>query len=195
MSATFKCSKCQMTFDPKYYNAGYFISCPVCASALRVDVFPALHRPPVIRRGENVVEEGQASCFYHPAKNAEMLCEGCGRFLCALCDIEMSGKHYCPGCLESSKKKGKMPTLQREYTRYDKIAGTLAMVSLVFWPIAIITAPSAIIISIYHWRTPCSLVRKPHGTFVIAILLSLILLAIWAMMGLALMGSFEEVLQ
>jgi len=192
MHQAIACPSCKAPFDPKYFNSGYFISCPACASALRVDVFPALIRPPNIRRGENLIEEGQSSCFYHPAKNAEAMCDGCGRFLCGLCDIDMSGKHFCPSCIESGRKKGKMPALKNEYTRYDKMALAFAAVSILFWPISFATAPASLILSLYHWKTPCSLVQKSKSSFILSIILSLMIITAWIVVIMAMFGIFDE---
>lgn len=193
MQQAIACPSCKAPFDSKYYNSGYFISCPVCAKAVRVDVFPALIRPAVIRRGENVLEEGQSSCFYHSAKNAETICDGCGRFLCGLCDIEIASKHFCPSCIESGKKKGKMPALKNEHTRYDKMALALAAVSLLIWPLSFATAPASLIISLYHWRTPCSLVQKTRSAFVVSILVSLMMIGIWLFFVIGWFGILNEI--
>ena len=66
--------------------------------------------------------DGEASCFYHPAKKAVLPCESCGRFLCAVCDVEMNGQHLCPACLASGKKKGRLKQLENRRTLYDSLA-------------------------------------------------------------------------
>jgi hypothetical protein len=91
-------------------------------------VFRAFFQPvPRGRDGDPVLIEGEASCFYHPQKKAAVPCEACGRFLCALCDCELHGKHFCPACLETGKQKGKIQKLESQRTLYDNIALALAV--------------------------------------------------------------------
>ena len=47
------------------------------------------------RSGERILVEGEAACFYHAEKRATVACSACGRFLCALCDLDFSDHHFC----------------------------------------------------------------------------------------------------
>jgi hypothetical protein len=87
------CPKCKIPLRANVINRGEPASCPGCASALQVEVFPALFRAiQTGRSGEAVVVETESSCFYHPQKKAVIHCEGCGRFLCGL-RLQLHGKH------------------------------------------------------------------------------------------------------
>ena len=79
------------------------------------------------RRGEAVMVEGESSCFYHPQKKAVVPCQGCGRFLCALCDCGLHGEHFCPACLEVGRQKGRITRLESQRTLYDAIALAVAV--------------------------------------------------------------------
>src|SRR5947209_734443 len=131
MTAAVYCPKCKAASVAEVWNEPNQTPCPVCQTQVRVYSFPALYRPQ--SRGqtaEPVVMEGEASCFYHPQKRASVPCHGCGRFLCALCDCEFQGHHYCPACLQTGKTKGKIKNLQNQRVLYDSIALGLAIIPL-----------------------------------------------------------------
>src|SRR5947209_7072732 len=117
------CGKCKTPLVETIFNLEDLASCPACGSRLQIQVFPALFRRLAPgRSGEAVMEESEASCFYHPQKKAVLPCEGCGRFLCALCDCELNGRHLCPSCLEGGRKKKKIKSLENHRVLYDSAA-------------------------------------------------------------------------
>src|ERR1051325_5705940 len=124
------CSKCSGVLNEAIFNQAEWSPCPSCAAPLRVEIFPALFKAPTPSQpAQAVVIEGEASCFYHPNKKAVLPCETCGRFLCALCDVELNGQHLCPACLTSGQKKGKLTHLDNRRVLYDSLALTLALTS------------------------------------------------------------------
>ena len=164
------------------FNQPDWSHCPSCSSPLRVEVFPALFNEPApAQPSQSVIAEGEASCFYHPNKKAVLPCETCGRFLCALCDVELNGQHLCPACLASGQKKGKLSNRDNRRVLYDSLALTLALTPLtvILWPFTVITAPAALFISIRHWKTPSSVVPRSKARFVLAILFALIQIGGW----------------
>jgi hypothetical protein len=126
-----------------------------------------------------LVDHTEASCFYHPNKQAMRVCDGCGRLICALCSIELGTEHLCPNCLASGKKKGKITTLEDTRMRYDSIALSLAALGLLIYALSIFLAPAAIYISIRHWNSPGSILGSSKFRFVLAILLALATLLFW----------------
>src|SRR6266446_893460 len=95
---------------PSVLLDGLFHMCPRCQAWLQVHLFPAFAREVAVVAAEPALIEGESSCFYHPHKKALLACEGCGRFLCALCDVEIGGVHRCPRCLEAGKRKQLLQT-------------------------------------------------------------------------------------
>lgn len=154
--------------------------CPACATAVRVEIFPAFFRKMNPgQSGEAIMVEGESSCFNHPQKKAVRPCDGCGRFLCALCDCELNGRHFCPACLDAGKTKGKIKSLENQRTLYDSIALSLAVYPILIFYFTIITAPMTLFIAIRHWKSPLGLVRRSRFRFVIAIILASLQLGGW----------------
>jgi hypothetical protein len=107
-----------------------------------------------------VQTEKEAGCFYHPAKKAAVACAACGRFLCALCDVEFNGQHLCPMCLEKGKTKRKIKNLENHRVCYDKIALFVALISMLFiWP-TLISAPIVLFMVIRYWNAPRSIIPR-----------------------------------
>jgi hypothetical protein len=144
--------------------------CSGCQGLLQVEVFPAFfrHNAPA-QAAENLLVDGESTCFYHNSKRASVPCHACGRFLCALCDCNVNGEHFCPSCLETGRNKGKIRNVEARRTRYDNIALTLATVPLLTFYFTLITAPMAIIVAIRYWNAPPSIVQRTKVRMVLAI--------------------------
>jgi len=181
------CTSCSTPLPSEYFNMPDFLACPSCNASLLVRAFPALSRPTARgHAGERITEAGQAACFYHPNKTAHVPCEACGRFICALCDVELHGQHLCPSCIESGRRKGALTTLENRRVLWDNIAlctAVLPVITALFWFTTIITAPASILLAILGWRRPRSLVpRWSKLRFIFAIFFSLAVLGGWAVL-------------
>ncbi len=187
MSAQVPCPKCRVPLLPEACNQPEMTPCPGCRVPLQVNLFPACFRKiNPGKNGEAVMVEGESSCFYHPAKKAVLPCDSCGRFLCALCDCELNGRHFCPACLETGKTKGKIKSLDNQRTLYDSIALALAVYPLLIFYFTVITAPMSLFLAIRYWKSPLGLVRRSKIRFVIAIILALLQLTGWVILFIAL---------
>jgi hypothetical protein len=175
------CPGCRTPVGSGYYGTGDFFPCSSCRTSLKIDVFPAFVRPIASGTPGDALIGDEASCFYHLGKKAEVACGYCGRYLCALCDIELGGKHLCPACLEGGKKKGKLIDLERHRVLYDSVALKLAILPLIIFWITLVTAPAALYLSIRHWSAPTSVVTRGKGRFVAAIILSGLEILGWAL--------------
>ena len=158
------CPKCRAALPDALYNRGAFTPCPNCGSAVRCEVFPALYAGPRIGRpGELLVDASEASCFFHPEKKAAVACETCGRFLCALCDLDFSGRHICPSCLAAGRKKGALGNLDNFRFSWTGLGLLLSIVPVVIFPFfyfILITAPTAIVVTLIGLRKPPSLTGR-----------------------------------
>jgi len=191
-SVAVQCPRCQFSIEDIRLNQGEFTRCDRCASAFEVELFPAFfRRQSRSAEAELVLIEGESTCFYHADKKALLHCHSCGRFLCALCDCELHGEHFCPSCLEAGVTKGRIKSLENRRTKHDSIALTLAIAPLLIFYITIITAPAALYVAIRHWNSPPSVVHRTKIRFVIAIVLASIEIIGWFFLLLFLLRVFS----
>ena len=165
---------------PDTWNLSYESYCPSCRAPITAMVFPALLRG-AGALPELAIEGTEATCFYHARKKAAVPCDQCGRFLCALCQVELSGQNWCPSCIERARGQGTLASLDRRRMMYDNMTLLLATVPLL-WPFTLLTfltAPAALFLVIRYWRAPSSLVPRTKIRFVIAGVLSLAQIAGW----------------
>jgi hypothetical protein len=181
MNAPLQCPQCRAPLPDEFVNRPDLAPCPRCGGRVQVEIYPALFRPKAEgHAGEAVMIEGEASCFYHPEKKAVRPCDGCGRFLCSLCDCELHGEHFCPACLEVGRKKGKIRRLENERTLYDSIALALTIYPLLVFYFTLLAAPLALFIAIRYWNAPGSIIRRTKARMIAAIVLALLELSGWA---------------
>lgn len=172
------CPGCGNALPQTICNTGIITPCPSCDAALQVEIFPAFFQTPEAgTKPDVIVEAGTSGCFYHENRKAVIHCDACGRFLCALCDLDLGGKHVCPACAESGRKKGSLAELETNRIMYDSAALLLAFGAFLIWPVAIITAPAAIYFAILSWRRPGSLVPRTRLRSYIAIAVAVMQLA------------------
>ena len=172
------CTSCKAALPTDLLD-GAFHMCPRCLTWIRVHLFPAFIREQPAAVTEPVLIEGQSSCFYHPQKTAVVPCESCGRFLCALCDVEIGGVHRCPKCLEAGRLKQEVQTLLTEHTRYDRIALALTTLALFFWPVTLLTAPAALYLVIRYWNKRSTVLPGRRIGYVVAGLLAIAEICGW----------------
>src|SRR5262245_42568707 len=170
-----QCPECRGSLLDGVFNQSDLVPCPTCGVPLQIELFPAFFRRiSPGRDAEAVMIEGESSCFYHPAKKAVVPCDACGRFLCALCDCELNAKHYCPGCLETGKSKGKIKNLENRRTLNDSTALMVAFVPF-FGP------PVSLFLAIRYWNAPTSVVRRSKWRLILAIILSVLQIIGWVL--------------
>ena len=163
------CPNCKGALDPADYNLPALLPCRHCSTEIRALVFPALHSDPAESRGGTEAAEGEAACFFHSAKKAEVPCDQCGRFLCALCDIPFRGEHWCAACLQGGVAKQDRPVFVKRRTHYDALALMLASVPFAFfvWP-SIIGGPAALYTSTKDWNQPAGILPRGRGRLYLA---------------------------
>lgn len=180
MSSALACPVCSTPVPPELANGADLRPCLACNTPLLVRSYPALTRSAAVgSAGARITDAGQASCFYHPQTAAHVPCEGCGRFICALCDVELQGRHLCPACIETGVRKGGLTTFETRRVLWDSIAlWTAILPALVCGWVSVVTAPAAIALAVIGWRKPRSLVpRRTTARFVAAIVCALLSLA------------------
>ncbi len=174
------CTRCHAPLPPEALSTPGLATCRTCGSRIRADVFPALlNAPAPARAGEFLAADGDASCFLHPRKKAEGVCDQCGRFVCALCEIEIAGQRLCPACVERGEGKGKLEALMNHRVLYDSVALGLAVYPVLVFFVTCVTAPAAIYVAVRHWKSPSSIVGRTRIRHVLAIVLASAQIAGW----------------
>ena len=174
------CSSCHQPLPATLCSAETPFRCPHCGIKLQADIFPAILQP-LHEKGSigTDVADGEASCFYHPDKQAAKVCSSCGRFVCALCEIELVGRCLCPVCLEQGRQNDQISELVTKRTLYDSMALSLSLLPLLIWPITLVTAPVAFFLAIYGWRKPTSILPRTRIRLIAALLFSTLQLIGW----------------
>ena len=113
--------------------------------------------------------------------DSERSCSACGRFVCALCDVELNGRHMCPACFEKGKTNRKIKSLENQRTCYDTLALLVATVSILIYWFTIFTAPFVIYLTVRHWNSPSSIIPRTKIRFVLAFLIASLQIAGWVL--------------
>ena len=191
MPSVVVCSKCGRPLDAHVLNLDHFVDCARCGSSLQVLVFPALFQRQTPAHAERLGGDTEASCFYHAENRAVTPCDSCGRFICGICRLDVSGQNVCPSCIESGIRTRKLIGFESRRTLYDTIALAMATLPLLMvWP-SVLTAPAAIYVSIRYWRAPSSLVRRTKFRFILAIVIALTQIALWGLVAILLLGRWR----
>ena len=129
-----KCSKCGSKFSVAQLKQDDFVECSRCRQKSKIKLFPSLIKKEEAAKIERITEfdEGAAHCFYHEDKKTAAICDYCGCFMCALCDIELDGKHICPKCLEKRSSKDELDSLVNKQVQHHMIALFVALIGPCF---------------------------------------------------------------
>lgn len=177
------CAACKAGLRSKPVDTSEMSSCPSCGADISILAFPALVKGVSAgKTGELLVSDDESGCFYHPGKKAVVPCSSCGRYLCALCDVEMNGEHLCPPCIEAGKSGRMSEKMVTRVVRYDSIAMSLAILPLLIFPLfffSFITAPAAAFVVIRYWKAPRSLVAGGNLRFVFSFVFAVIQFTLW----------------
>jgi len=178
--AVLHCSNCQTALPAVETPKQYLLACRGCAKLVFTDVFPAALRPAAAgAQAQALLIDDDSSCFYHPRKAAVHECQRCGRFLCALCDIEFGNEHLCSQCLEKGRSQGKMPAVQRETILYDNIALALAVYPLLTMWLSVLGAPAALFVALRYWRRTRSILPRSQFRMLLAVVLAVLQIGVW----------------
>jgi hypothetical protein len=154
--------------------------CAICHAPFSALVFPAFFPKTIsTASGTALLEDGEASCFYHPRKRAVVPCDQCGRFLCSLCQVEFLGQNWCPGCIETRRQKGQLSALDPRRPLYDNMVLAVAILPAPLLVPTIISAPMSLYMALRYWRAPSSILPRTKIRFWIAALLAFLQIGLW----------------
>ena len=156
------CPSCNGDVAPVESQTGWQ-SCPYCKKRLQIRLWGA------VRANANAAAalSDQATCFFHPDKAFQACCQRCGRFVCALCDLQLGAEHVCPACFERGRagmggEAGNSEWRHRDVL-YDSIAVTIGWGWILFWPTIVVAIPGAIFLHVKYRKAPPSYLIPRHG--------------------------------
>lgn len=177
------CPDCGAGLPWTLFNTEAAGRCFVCNSEVFGFAFPVLIKGITPgKAGERLVSDEEASCFYHGQKKAAVACDHCGRFLCALCDVDFGGKHLCPMCIEMGHGKNKMKNLENRRVLYDDVALSIAILPMIIFYFTFITAPISLFVAIRHWNSPSSIIPRTRFRAVLAMVISTLQIIGWGVL-------------
>jgi hypothetical protein len=154
-SGQVSCPSCAGDIAPDGTNTEWQ-TCPYCNERLQIRVWP------IVRQNTKAATalSDQATCFFHPDKVLQACCRRCGRFVCALCDLQLGTDHVCPTCFErgrgdSGADAGKSEWRYRDVL-YDSIAVTVGWGWILFWPTIVAAVPTVIFLHVKYRKAPKS---------------------------------------
>jgi hypothetical protein len=162
------CPSCAADVAPTETNTGWQ-TCPYCEKRLQIRGWP------VFRQNNNAATalSDQATCFFHPDKAFQACCQRCGRFVCALCDLQLGAEHVCPACFERGRADSGVEAGRAEWryrdVLYDSIALTVGWGWILFWPVIVAAIPTVIFLHVKYRKAPRSyLIARPGWRFWVA---------------------------
>jgi hypothetical protein len=137
--------------------------CTYCEKRLLIRVWP------IIRQNNKAAMalSDQATCFFHPDKVFQACCRRCGRFVCALCDLQLGADHVCPTCFERGRSDSRAEPGNAEWryrdVLYDSIAVTIGWGWILFWPTIVAAIPAIIFLHVKYRKAPRSYLIPRFG--------------------------------
>ncbi|HVB85200.1 MAG TPA: hypothetical protein VNK23_00850 [Candidatus Dormibacteraeota bacterium] len=153
LPGTIECPNCGGSVAPIETRTGWQI-CPFCEQRLQI------HTWPVVRQSAIAAEAmpEQATCFFHPEKAYLACCQRCGRFVCALCDLQLGAEHVCPTCFERGRADGGLSDGKAEWRHrdvlYDSIALAIGWAWIIVWPAFVAALPATIVLHVKYRKAP-----------------------------------------
>lgn len=171
------CVFCQSSMaGPPLSSGGGSLACPRCGRANEVTLLPALIKVP---KGPPPLDldppaEGEAVCFYSPARRATGACSHCGVLISNAWAAQWGNETVCLKCLEHLRDN-RDERFQSKRTLWDNIALFAAVLpfTFIFWFIVVISAPASVFLAIWHWNSPRSMVPRSRLRLALALILGL----------------------
>jgi len=185
MTANLSCPRCSQSLPVSLFIPGQRGQCPACRSQVEAYIFPEFYRNPPPHPGIHLAQEQEAVCYFHSRYRAMSPCESCGRFLCEICVISVGSRELCAECLSQLRRQRNETGLVHHAALFDNVALFLVaapLVTVVFSFFTIFSAPVSLFLSFYYWSRQWNLLHRSRLRFVIAILLSVLLIAFWGVL-------------
>jgi hypothetical protein len=129
-------------------------SCPFCQKRLQIRSWRTVRQT----TSAAAAMPDQATCFFHPDKAFQACCQRCGRFLCALCDLQLGAEHVCPTCFERGRADSGLAGGKAEWRHrdvlYDSISVALGWGWIIVWPVIVAALPITIFLHVKYRKAP-----------------------------------------
>ena len=150
---TVMCPHCNGDVVPLETQTGWQ-SCPFCQKRLQIRFWRTVRQ----NTSAAAAMPDQATCFFHPDKAFQACCQRCGRFVCALCDLQLGAEHVCPTCFERGRTDSGLAGGKAEWRHrdvlYDSIAVALGWGWIILWPVIVAALPIAIFLHVKYRKAP-----------------------------------------
>ena len=150
---TVMCPNCSGDVVPLETQTGWQ-SCPFCQKRLQIRFWRTVRQ----NTSAAAAMPDQATCFFHPDKAFQACCQRCGRFVCALCDLQLGAEHVCPTCFERGRVDSGLAGRKAEWRHrdvlYDSIAVAVGWAWIVVWPVFVAALPAAIFLHVKYRKAP-----------------------------------------
>ena len=137
--------------------------CPFCQKSLQIRIWSLLRQ----NNNATTALSDQATCFFHPEKAFQACCRRCGRFMCALCDLQLGAEHVCPTCFERGRGDAGARAGEAEWRHrdvlYDSIAAMLGWGWIIIWPTIVVALPAVIFLHVKYRKAPRSYLVPRSG--------------------------------
>jgi len=147
------CPNCSGDVVPLETQTGWQ-SCPFCQKRLQIRFWSTVRQ----NTSAATAMPDQATCFFHPDKAFQACCQRCGRFVCALCDLQLGAEHVCPTCFERGRVDSGLAGRKAEWRHrdvlYDSIAVAVGWAWIVVWPVFVAALPAAIFLHVKYRKAP-----------------------------------------
>ena len=188
------CPLCNRLLGPEFWNSGQFQACPACSAPVMATAFPAITVP---SGASSIVarEPGDSSCYFHANNRAEVICDGCGRFLCGLCSITFGKRKLCPDCVYRNRRQKSDPVLIDQTVLFDNIAIAvlvLSVLTLAYLLLGLVVSLLTVCLALVGWRYQRTLVRRSRFRFGLALILGLIGAGLWIFLLLLLVPALPH---
>ena len=137
--------------------------CPFCEKQLQFRTWL------VVRQATNAAAAipEKATCFFHPDKAFQACCQRCGRFVCALCDLQLGEEHICPTCFERGRSEAGLAGGKAEWRHrdvlYDSMSLMIGWIWIFFWPTILAAIPITITLHVKYRKAPRSYLIPRSG--------------------------------
>lgn len=158
------CPRCQHKWRPPTVPREHF-DCPGCGTPTDVIRFAAALRES--RTSPPASPLADASCYRHSSRRAVIVCSQCGRFACGLCQADLANQPLCVECANRVLNSDSRHWLfVSQLVQYDRLCLWIVlgpMLGVVTIGFTVFTAPLALMLLLFRWRQPMSVL--PSSSF------------------------------